>query len=246
MVLIRSPFSQKYEGKASETVVLCTGWSLLKVVFTRVVSTQSGPYSGWPLLRVCRRCKNLLQFQQALRLQRFHQLLRLSAELRFILCLCETHTQALHTDRKSLQMSSHLVKTHVSILQVRSWTTFLDITANSKCNQAKNNNNKTIWIFTFHLTTTDRSIPFSTKEPSSTMHCVDSAEARTIFKITNTCLIQFYSIQSLIDCYSIHTISYMSDSMLQYTISYMSGSLLQYTISYMSDSLLQYTISHVL
>ena len=165
---------------------LYSGWSLLRVVFTqgglysewsllRVVSTQSGLYSEWSLLS-CRRCKNLLQFQQALLLQQFHQLLCLLAEFWFILRLCETHTQALHTDIKRLQMSSHQVKTRVSILQVRSWTTFLDITFNSKCNQAKNSNNKTIWIFTFYLTTTARGIPFSTKEPSSTMHCMDSAE----------------------------------------------------------------------
>ena len=74
VVLIRRPFSQKHEGRASETVVSCIGWSLL-----RVVSTQSGLYSGWSLLS-CRRCKNLLQFQQALLLQQFHQLLCLLAE----------------------------------------------------------------------------------------------------------------------------------------------------------------------
>ena len=69
VVLIRSPFSQKHEGRASETVVSCIGWSLLRVVFT-----QGGLYS------VCRRCQNLLQFQQAFLLQQFHQLLCLLAE----------------------------------------------------------------------------------------------------------------------------------------------------------------------
>ena len=55
-------------------------------------------------------------------------------------------------------------------------------------------------MFTFHRTTTDRNITFSTKERPNNIQCVDSAEARTcyIFKITN-----------------------ISDSLLQYTVSYL-------------------------
>ena len=55
-------------------------------------------------------------------------------------------------------------------------------------------------MFTFHRTTTDRSITFSTKERPNNIQCVDSAETRTcyIFKITN-----------------------ISDSLLQYTVSYL-------------------------
>ena len=54
-------------------------------------------------------------------------------------------------------------------------------------------------MFTFHRTTTDRNITFSTKERPNNIQCVDSAEVRTcyIFKITN-----------------------ISDSLLQYTVSY--------------------------
>ena len=52
-------------------------------------------------------------------------------------------------------------------------------------------------MFTFHRTTTDRNITFSTKERPNNIQSVDSAEARTcyIFKITN-----------------------VSDSLLQYTV----------------------------
>ncbi len=54
-------------------------------------------------------------------------------------------------------------------------------------------------MFTFHRTTTDRNITFSTKERPNNIQCVDSAETRTcyIFKITN-----------------------ISDSLFQYTVSY--------------------------
>ena len=52
-------------------------------------------------------------------------------------------------------------------------------------------------MFTFHRTTTDRNITFSTKKRPNNIQSVDSAEARTcyIFKITN-----------------------VSDSLLQYTV----------------------------
>ena len=55
-------------------------------------------------------------------------------------------------------------------------------------------------MFTFHQTTTDRNITFSTKKRPNNIQCVDSAEARTcyIFKIKN-----------------------ISDSLLQYTVSYL-------------------------
>ena len=48
-------------------------------------------------------------------------------------------------------------------------------------------------MFTFHRTSTDRNITFSTKEHPNTIQSVDSVEARTcyIFKITNISASQY-------------------------------------------------------
>ena len=55
--------------------------------------------------------------------------------------------------------------------------------------------NDLLLLFTFQLTTTDRSVTFSTKETVHSMHFMHSAEAREIFKITNTCLLHCYNIR---------------------------------------------------
>ena len=51
-------------------------------------------------------------------------------------------------------------------------------TVNSKCNRAKSMTS-TSHQFTFHLTTTDRSITFSTKEPVSNLYVTEKAAMRS-------------------------------------------------------------------
>ena len=61
-----------------------------------------------------------------------------------------------------------------------SWTTVLNTTQSAaNINKSKTVNKKHNLILTFHLTTTNRSITLSMKEPPNNMHCVDTHKNRT-------------------------------------------------------------------